>query len=196
MASPLDVGLLAKFSVIFSMIFIFAIVYAVLTYTKILGDNRGISALIAVVIALMMLFVPNVSQVINIMTPWFIVLLIFIFLIFLLFRFMGASEEDMIKTVKEYKAVTYTIIVLATIIFLAALGTVYFSAETAGEFEYKKTPLVGENGTIVIGDVGGPPGEATFWATFFHPKVLGMIFILLIALFTVLTMTTVPQKIK
>ena len=194
MASPLDVGLLSKFSIVFSMIFIFAIVYAILTYTKLLGDNRGINALIALITALLLLFSPNVAQVINIMTPWFVVLLIFILLVYLLFRFMGASEADMANVLKTNSALIYVIIVIATIIFLAALGKVFFSSETAGEFEYSPTPQIGENGTVVVGDIGGPPGEATFWATLFHPKVLGMIFILLIAMFTLMTLAVAPKK--
>ncbi len=188
MASPLDVGLLSKFSIIFSMLFIFAIVYAVLQYTKLLGDNRGLNSIIALVTALMLLFAPNVAAVITVMIPWFILILVFILLIYMLFRFMGASEADMTHVLKEYKTIIWVTIVLAVIIFIAALGKVYFASETANDYEFDDVNQVGDNGTIVIGDVGGPPGEATFWATFFHPKVLGMIFVLLIAMFALITL--------
>lgn len=192
MATPLDVGLLSKFSIIFSMLFIFVVVYSVLSMTKLLGKNNGVNSIVALVTALMLLFAPNVAEVINIMIPWFILLLIFILMVYLLFRFMGASESDLTKVLKEYKAILWVIIVISVIIFLAALGKVFFSSETSDQnnFGNDNRPTIGKNGTIVPGDIAGPPGEATFWATFFHKKVLGMIFVLLIGMFALITLAT------
>jgi len=195
MATPLNAELLSKFSIIFSMIFVFAIVFGILQATNLLGKNRGINSIIALVTALMLLFAPNLAQVINVMVPWFVVFLIFIIFTYLIFRFMGASEGDMNFVLKRYKTVLYVVVTISVIIFLGALGKVFFSAETAGQYEFgsDERPTVGLNGTIVPGDVGGPPGEATFWATFFHPKVLGMIFLLLIAMFLIMTMAIPSQ---
>ncbi len=193
MANPLDVTLLSKFSIVFSMIFVFLIVYAGLSITSILGKNHALNGLIALVAALLLLFAPSVSLVINTMVPWFIVFLIFIFLLLLLFRFMGQSEKDIIEAMSKYKVIGYVIIVLSVIVFLGALGTVFFATETVEEGDIKPG-AASEDGKALIepGDIGGKPGVSTFWATFFHPKVLGFIFIMLIGLFTLLTIPVNP----
>ena len=195
MANPLDVTLLSKFSVVFSMIFVFLIVYAALSYTKILGKNNAINALLGLITALLLLFAPSVSLVINTMIPWFVVFLIFIFLLLLLFRFMGASESDIVKTMSKYKTIGYIIIVLSVIVFLAALGTVFFSTEAVKDNPELEPGAASESGDalIEVGNIGDDPGVSTFWATFFHPKVLGFIFLMLIGLFTLITIPVNPS---
>ena len=56
MATPLDAELLSKFSVIFSMIFIFAVVFSILQATSLFGKNRGLNSIIALITALMLFY--------------------------------------------------------------------------------------------------------------------------------------------
>ena len=63
MATFLDIGLAQHFSVIFPVLFVFVIVFALLEKSKILGDNKGLHSLIALCLAIMLLFVPGLAKV-------------------------------------------------------------------------------------------------------------------------------------
>ncbi len=73
-------------------------------------------------------------------------------------------------------------IIIAVVILLGSLGKVYFSGGT-------ETEIVMRNGTLVETGEAGGRGSGAFWATMFHPKVLGVIFVLLIAVFATITLT-------
>ena len=53
MATFLDITGLQQFSTIFVFIFVWLVVYAILTYSKILGENKAIHVIIGLVIALL-----------------------------------------------------------------------------------------------------------------------------------------------
>ena len=74
MATILDIGLLELFKPAITFIFVWAILMAILLKTKLLGDNVGLNLLAALGGALMFLLTPGVVEVVNIMTPWFVVL--------------------------------------------------------------------------------------------------------------------------
>ena len=57
MATFLDIGLAQHFSVVFTILLVFVIVFAVLEKSKILGGNKGLHSLIALSLAMLMLFV-------------------------------------------------------------------------------------------------------------------------------------------
>ena len=86
MATILDLGLLQSFDVIFPVILIFALVFAILQKTKIVGDSLGINSIIAVAVAFMALLSENVIQVVKFIVPWFTIAIIFFLLIILVFQ--------------------------------------------------------------------------------------------------------------
>ena len=81
MATLLDLGLLRYFSVIFSFILVWALVFALLQKTKILGDKAGLNVLLAVAVAFLVSLSDNVVQIINFMIPWFTIAIIFFVLL-------------------------------------------------------------------------------------------------------------------
>ena len=108
MATPLDVGLLGNFQIIFPFLFIFSIVFGMLTYTKFLGDNKVVSALIAIVLSFMALFSDIVVETINTAAPWFVLLIVFIVFLMLAFMILGVKEGDFVGVLKnpEFHRVT------------------------------------------------------------------------------------------
>lgn len=174
-------NLLANFSSIFSFIFIWVIVYAIAEYTKLFGENKSIHAIMALAIAVITLMLSGVIQVINLIIPWFALMFIFAALVIMAFKFFGVTDENLLSTIiGRDKVVLWWIITIAVIIFLGALGRVYFTSGSLLEPRANESMIVGTNATTV-----STIGQGAFWATLFHPKILGLILILLIASFTI-----------
>lgn len=164
MASILDTGLISFFMPVVSFILVFSITYAILSKTNILKD-KSVNIAAAFAIAILFLFAPDAIELIQLTTPWFIVFLIFLMVIFMTFMFLGASESQMNEVLKQ-PSVFWTIIVVIIGIFLFGL-TQIFGENVQAIFGGEDT---GEGGLVV--DIG---------KIIFHPRVLGAIFILLIA---------------
>ncbi|MBI2129119.1 hypothetical protein HYU07_02675 [Candidatus Woesearchaeota archaeon] len=174
-------NLLENFSSIFSFIFIWVIVYAIAEYTKLFGENKSIHAIMALAIAVITLMLSGVIQVINLLIPWFTLMFIFAALVIMAFKFFGVTDENLLSTIiGKDKVVLWWIITIAVIIILGAIGRVYFTSGGLLEPRTNESMIIGANATSV-----GTLGQGAFWATLFHPKILGLILILLIASFTI-----------
>jgi hypothetical protein len=180
MATPLDVGLLQKFDVIFPFIFVLVIVYAVLSRTEWMKDKQAIAFILAFILAVMTLFSGIAVKTINRMAPWFVLLIIFGILVIMAYQAFGVKESTVLDvlTKSEYRTTfAWWIISLMLIIGFGSLSAVV--SEEKGF-----TALAGgENASTAA--ARGEAEEVGFWATLFHPKVLGLALILLIAMFTV-----------
>lgn len=184
MVTFLDIGLLRNFQIIFPFLFIFCIVYALLTYTKFLGENRALQAGIAVVLAFMSLFSDLVIETINTAAPWFVLLVVFIVFLLLGFMILGVREADVMGVLRnpEYHFISWWVIALVIIIVIGSLSQT-MAARKGGY------PPYGENVTISDGEEV-PTQESDFWQTMFHPKVLGLLALMLIAFFAVSKLTS------
>src|SRR3989344_1154605 len=178
MVTVLESGLLENFTIIFSLVFVIAIVYGVFQMGKVFGDNKGLHALIALIVGLLVIMVPDITKIIAVMIPWFTLLFIFILFLILAYKIFGASDEDVLSVLKVDHVTIWVIIIIAIVIVIASFSNVY------GQ---KLLESPGGNDTRVASDVGTATGSFSqnVGATFFHPKVLGMIFILLVAVFTI-----------
>ena len=78
MASVLDMSILSYFAPVFIFALVWIITYAILEKTKLFGDNQAIHWVIALCMAVMVVIVPGLTDVIQIITPWFIVFFIFV----------------------------------------------------------------------------------------------------------------------
>jgi hypothetical protein len=180
MATPLDIGLLQKFDVIFPFIFVLVIVYAVLTRTEWMKDKQAIAFLLAFVLAVMTLFSNIAVKTINRMAPWVVLLIVFGILVIVAYQAMGIKEGTVLDvlTKSEYRhTFAWWMLSLMLIIGFGSLSSVV--SEEKGFTEL----AAGENATAA--EARGAAEEVGFWATIFHPKVLGLALILLIAMFTI-----------
>jgi len=172
--------LLGRFSLLFPFLFVLVVVYALLSKFKIFGGNAGVNGIIALMVAAMFMFSSRAVTVINLMAPWFVVLFVFIVFILIAFMLFGVQESDfasLIKSSDHGSIVIYWVIALALIIGLGAIASV------SDVFSGNTVTTTDASGQTVIGQTA-ETGSSAFWATLFHPKVLGMIMILLIAMFT------------
>ena len=134
--------------------------------TEPLAKNEGLYALIAIVLASMTLFFKPVVDLISFVAPWFVFMTVLFFLILLMVMAFGVSGKDITEIVKSDKLVTWTIITFAIAILLFGLSQVfgpYLAGDNQSDNAFNQT----------VRDI------------VFHPKMLGVIFTLLLATFAV-----------
>jgi hypothetical protein len=160
MATFLDITGLEQFSKFFVFIFVWLGVYSLLSYTKII-QNHAINIIIGMILALFVLFSPIVTGAIIHIAPWFAVALIFMMLFGVLASSFGGSE------LAQYSH-------LKSILMILVIGALII-----GIFSYIREQ------TIVPGDEGGEQDFTKTTNVIFHPKVIGIVFISLLSVFTI-----------
>jgi len=161
MATFLDIAGLQQFSTIFVFIFVWLVVYAVLAFSKILGENKAINIIIGLVVGILVLFSPIATGVIEYIAPWFAVIFIFVIFVTIALKLFGASGAESLGSLR-----TVTFVVIILVLVVGALSYVRQQVTVPGDNEtsvdYSKTTTI-----------------------LFHPKILGIIFIMIIAVFTI-----------
>ena len=189
MATPLDIGLIKQFSIIFPFLLTFVVVYGILLYTKSLGENKSLIALLAMVTSFIVILSPTVREVIDTMVPWFLLFFIFAFFGLIAIKSLGATDADIMGTIgsPEGKSVITWFVVISVIIGLGSLSYVLSqkgaSITGGGATTDEDTAEAGERGDV------GTTGKSAFWGILFHPKVLGLVLLFLIGTFTVFRLT-------
>ncbi|HRZ85863.1 MAG TPA: hypothetical protein P5277_03720 [Candidatus Paceibacterota bacterium] len=113
----LDFSWLSYYMAIFGFLFVFTVMYAILTKTKILGENAFSNALVSFVIAIIFItFSPGVEYIGTFM-PWFSILVICVFCVLVI---IGFSQKEMDKFMKPWFA-WVGIIILIFIFVLSAI---------------------------------------------------------------------------
>lgn len=187
MATVLDISLLKLIAPIFSFIFIFTLVYAVMDKFKLVGDNKGIHAAIAFSIAMVFMFAGDAIKFVNFITPWFIIMLVVGLFIISFFVFFGVSTKTIGEQVMTDPRVVWTIIIISIIILFVSIGQV-FGSDLPGQFDDEG------NRIAVNSDSGTATSEGL--QAIVHPRVLGALFLLVIAAFAIrlISENVVPMK--
>lgn len=183
MASFLDTGLLSNFSVIFTFLLVYAVIWGALLTRKPFGkENNGVYAIIAVAGAFLAVLSPPVRAYIEFITPWFMVLAIAFFLIVICVSIF--TEIKWIDVIK-YGAVRTWISIFIFVILGAGAFSLFGqeTLEAGGNAPTNPMPVIGENGqnTPTQFPVGGSTAtsnvEVNAVNTIVHPKVLGIMLI-------------------
>ena len=87
----IDTSGLNFFMPIFSFLFVFVIIYAVLAKTKIIGENKFVHLLISFIISTVFISFSSLELYVRNIIPWFVVLFIVVFFILLIGLF---SSKD------------------------------------------------------------------------------------------------------
>lgn len=181
MATVLDISLLQSFDVVFVVLAVWCIVFAILQKTKALTDGMGINAIVAVAAAFMILLSETLVSVISFMIPWFVVVIIFFVLMILVFQTFD-KNINIGAAIKE-KTVYWAIIGISLVILLAAIGNVAGQGLTEAAFSG------GDSGNVTTissdGGVASTSFSGSLMSTLFHPKVLGLLILFGIAIFAI-----------
>ncbi len=184
----LDLGILNYFSVIFPALLVFVLVYAVLEKTKLLGESKSVHALTAIVVAFIVMLSRDILEIINFGAPWFIMVFVFGVLLVLLYKFMGASDADLSSLIRTDRPLQWFIFAIGIVIVITSISHVFGQRLLEDEAD-------GENITISEArerakeSADGTDYGSELHNTFFNSKVLGLIFIFLVAVFTIALIT-------
>lgn len=163
MATFLDIGLLQHFLPLFTFLLVFVIIYAILQKIEILGKSKAVHFIAALCVAFIVLFSGATTDMINFLIPWMVVIIVFMLMLFLSMMFLGVKAEEIFEKVGG----VYTFLIIMIILFIIAMTT------TLGPIF---TPY---------SEVGEQTIQSETIKTLFHPRTLGAIFILLVAVFAV-----------
>lgn len=170
MATFLDIGLFETFHVVFAFLFVWVTVFAILSYTKLFTDNKGLHAMIAFVLAVLTILSPKIVELISLMAPIFVVGMIFLMFLLLLYKTFGVEDDWITKAVTGRGSAFYWVLIVAIVILVGSISVVY------GDQLLALTQAGEGNQTGIVGNLG---------ATIFDPKILGFAIVMLIAVFTI-----------
>jgi hypothetical protein len=184
MATFLDVTLVQQASPVFVAVFVFAVVFALLQTLKIPGEDKNLHAIIALMMALFSVFLKPVRDMVLGISPWFVLLFIFIMFMLIAIKMLGVDDSTIGEAVKSDSGRFIIYIVVAIGVVILAFNLSLQFGQNIGPF------LGGDNATgIPAAGVGGSTNTGDFnqnlAATLFHPKVLGMVLVFAIGSFTI-----------
>jgi len=109
------------FMPIFSFLFVWILVYAILAKTKVLGGNKGVDLTISILLAVF--FIVNVSLVdfVKFSSAWFAIFLVCIFFILILLSFTQGNTEIISKA----KWVGWVLVAALIIFFIISSSYVF-----------------------------------------------------------------------
>lgn len=171
-------GLLNYFSGLFAAILVFAIVFALLHQTRILGESKAIQALIAVVLAILVLIYPDLVNLINFMAPWFVLVFVFLIMLLMVWRIFGVSEQSISEFVLGDRTVNWVLVTIGLLILLAGIFNVF--GQRALDQQGSGTSSGTEAGS---GDDN--QFESNLFTTLFNPKIMGVVLVFAIAIFSI-----------
>lgn len=162
MATFLDLGFLQFFLPLFSFLFIVVVLYALMHKNNFLGPSDRVHWVAAISIGMIVLFSGSAVELINVITPWFVIMIVFLVLLFSIFMFFGTNEDQLMEKIGGH----IVVVIVALLMLLAAISAVF-------------GPVFNPYGV----DEEGRTIQSETIRTLFHPRVLGAVFILLIAAF-------------
>lgn len=174
MATFLDVSVLSLVTPIFVFLLIFVLVYATALKTKILGENNALIVTAALSVSVIAMFAgSSVPQFITNTVPWIVALFIGLLFLIFIYLFLGGSSEKEIMEQLGLKWVVFVILIV--IVFIGLVQVIRLS------------PLQQGNAT-----------QDTFKqevvSTLVHPRILGALFLMIIASFSVKLLTDQIKK--
>ena len=167
MATLLDLGVLTYLTPLFTFLFILIISYAVLDKFKLLGNNFAPKAIASFSIAMIFIFSTRMMKVVNMATPWFILLIVLGLFIVGILMFIGIKEDAISKAVKSGNVV-WPIIVVSLIIFIIVITTAFQDVQSPYEDDKDKTRTTEGLSALV------------------HPRLLGALFLLVMTTYAIM----------
>jgi hypothetical protein len=117
-----DIGSLSYFLPIFSFLLVFIVVYAILMKTGVLGDNKGVSLFISLILASFFIANTQMVEFVEFSSSWFVVFLICALFIMMFLGFIG---KDSLKLVAENKGITWAVFGLLIVGFIVSGSMVF-----------------------------------------------------------------------
>jgi hypothetical protein len=175
MATFLDIGLLQYFNIIFPLLLVFSVMFAILQRTKILGENGAINAVVALTVSFLFLLSRTLLELINFIAPWFVFVFIFVILLLMIYQTLGATEKDILSALKADKTIQWAVLGIGIVILIAGFGKVL--GQSIGPYLTEAPEGAPSVATASF--------EQNVFATLFHPKIVGLIVLFGVAIFAI-----------
>lgn len=108
------------FMPIFSFLFVFVLIYALLAKTKVLVDNNAVSLMISLMLSSFFIFNASLVRLVQTSSAWFVVFLVCMFLIITLLSFTHGKIDNIIN-----KNVAWAILAVIILIFVISSSYVF-----------------------------------------------------------------------
>ena len=178
------------FNRIVPSLLVLLLVYALLEFTKAIGENKGLNIFISLVVAVLVALSDKASQFIAFSTPWFVVLFFVVIFAVIGFKTLGVSDSTILGVFREFRGIPWLIGFVAVIIAVIGLGQVMGQDLLEQQPGYGAEAPNGTAGQAQVGTTGSDDFQSNFVRTLFHPTILSFILLGLIAAFTVLFMAS------
>src|SRR3989338_1085474 len=158
MATFLDVSGLQYFDSIFVFLLVWIVVYGTLSWSKVLGDNKLLNVIVGLVLGLLVLTSPAGTRLISRVAPFLTVILVLI----LLFNVVSKMLGGIVEAFPALKGII--IMILVTIVVVGIF------VELRKDYDEEQDQIRDLSNTYNV---------------LFHPKFLGTVLILTVAVFAV-----------
>ncbi|MBS3079459.1 hypothetical protein J4218_05015 [Candidatus Pacearchaeota archaeon] len=116
---PIDITGIYFFMPVFSFLFVFVVVYAILAKTKVLGDQK-VNLLVSFVMAIIFMNFSSMQLYVETMLPWFVIFIVCLFLALVVIAF---STKEVDKIMKP--AFAWVMVAILVVIFLISAIKVF-----------------------------------------------------------------------
>ena len=171
MATFLDVTGLQYFSSIFVFLFVWIIMYAMFEYTKVLGKNRLISALIGLLLGIFASVSQLTTDIVSTLAPFIAVIFVLLILMNTAIKMLnpGAAQNELAGPLGP----TFLVIMIIVIIAIAALKI--------------------RDSALANLPAGAENDLSTTSGILFNPKFMGTVLVLGVAIFTIALLSASPK---
>ncbi len=168
MASLISSSVFNFLNPVFVFLFTYALVYAVLLRSKILGEHKGISSIISLVVAIFVASSSNYTLITSVFPPFILVLLLFVFFL-LIGNFLGLDSSNLVEIFGGEKGASWFVFIIVLILVGAIIGNFYGG----------KLLEMGSNASA--GNESQSEFQQNLVKSIFNENILGAILVLLVA---------------
>ena len=167
MATFLDITVLENFSNIFVFLFVWLVIFAIFSYAKILGQNKAIAVLVGFILAFLSILSELVVNIVLGTVPWIILLFVILTLLIIMRDTFGGGTGAGFAAAGPLAYVLVVFLVIGVIVGILTQIRQDVSVPEEGEKNFSEAVTI-----------------------FFHPNFLGMLFLLMLAAFTIVLLTS------
>lgn len=190
MATPLGSisSVLGSLLPFFVALFAWVITYAIVSKTKVIGENKNLTAIVSLMAAIFVIALPDVTRMVTLIVPWFFFLFLFLMLVATGFLFVsGGTNFEGIYNALGKESTTWVFIVIGGLIIAFAAASVY--GQSLLPLTTGANVSSGGNATTVGSATDTASFRNNLGSTLFNPSILGLAIFFLIATFAIIFLT-------
>ena len=114
---PLDLSWLSTGMPILGFVFVFVLLYAILTKVKVIGDSRAMNVIISLILSIILVSFSSIRSYITNLAPWFAVILVLAFFLFMIAAFLIKDPAGFTKVFAFIFIIGFAVIAIVTLFY-------------------------------------------------------------------------------